>query len=129
MNATQEFCKTGKAREKGKPGKRLEEVAWALFLIMTGALWLVPKAWAPEGAWLAGLGIILLGLNAARRRQGLKMNGFGLAVGAVALVAGMGRILGLDLPILAVFLIVLGATMIVKAIVGTENRDDAFSAS
>ncbi len=45
-------------------GRRLEEVAWSVFLIMTGALWLAPDTWAPAGSWLAGLGLILLGLCA-----------------------------------------------------------------
>jgi hypothetical protein len=129
MSAKQESGKAGEASEPGKLGKRLEEIAWALFLIMTGALWLAPKAWAPEGTWLAGLGLILLGLNAARRLNGLNVQGFGIAVGAAALVAGIGRITGLKLPILAIFLIVLGAIMIIKTMFGREKRDDASSVS
>jgi len=42
---------------------------------------------------------------------------------------GMGRIVGLELPILAIFLIVFGAIMIIKAIFGTEKSDDIFGAS
>ena len=39
-----------------RQGQRLEEIAMALVLIMTGGLWLAPKAMFPEGTWLAGLG-------------------------------------------------------------------------
>ncbi len=95
-------------------GKRLEEIALALALIMTGALWLAPKAIFPEGTWLAGAGLILLGLNAARRIRGLKTSGFGLVAGLIALAAGVGRIIGQDLPIVPALLIVLGAALIVK---------------
>jgi len=42
---------------------------------------------------------------------------------------GMGRIVGLELPILAIFLIVFGAIMIIKAIFGTEKSDDIFGSS
>ena len=43
--------------------KRLEAIAWGLFLIMIGALWLLPDETVPEGTWLLGVGVILLGLN------------------------------------------------------------------
>jgi hypothetical protein len=110
-------------------GKRFEEIALALGLIMTGALWLAPKAIFPEGTWLAGAGLILLGLNAARRIRGLKMSGFGLVAGLIALAAGIGRIIGQDLPIMPALLIVLGAALILKAATApgkTEEGPGAF---
>jgi membrane-bound ClpP family serine protease len=55
--------------------KRLEAVAWGLFLIMIGGLWLLPEA-VPEGTWLFGVGIIMLGLNGVRKLYGIKMSGF-----------------------------------------------------
>lgn len=107
--------------------KRLDEIAWALVLVMTGGLWLAPKTMFPEGTWLAGVGLIILGLNAARRLRGLGMNGFGLVVGLVALAAGIGRIIGRDLPIVPALLIVLGVALIIRA--GTAPRkDDGLSA-
>ncbi len=102
--------------------KRLDEIAWALVLVMTGGLWLAPKTMFPEGTWLAGVGLIILGLNAARRLRGLSMNGFGLIVGLVAFAAGIGRIVGQDLPIVPALLIVLGVALVIKA--GTASRKD-----
>ena len=95
-------------------GKRLDEIAVALALIMTGGLWLAPSGLIPEGAWLAGAGLILLGLNAARRVRGIKASGFGVIVGFVALAAGVGRILGRNLPFWPALLIVLGIALTVK---------------
>ena len=37
---------------------RLEEIGWALFLIMIGALWLTPAELIPSHAWLIGAGLI-----------------------------------------------------------------------
>lgn len=107
--------------------KRLDEIAWALVLVMTGGLWLAPKAMFPEGTWLAGVGLIILGLNAARRLQGLSMNGFGLIVGLVALAAGIGRIIGQDLPVIPILLVVLGVGLVVRAAAGKGSavRPDA----
>jgi hypothetical protein len=94
-------------------GVRLDEIGWALFLIMTGALWLTPGGWAPQGSWLAGLGLILLGLNGARRFCRLRVSPGGIAAGIAALVAGVGQILGgagLFIPILLVALGIVLAT-------------------
>jgi hypothetical protein len=110
-------------------GKRLEEIAWALFLIMSGALWLAPKAWVPEGTWLAGFGLILLGLNAARRLYGLKLEGFGLVVGLAAFAAGIGRMLGRDLPFVAILLILVGLAMTIKAFIPAGKRDGGVGAA
>jgi len=96
--------------------KRLDEIALALVLIMTGALWLTPKAMFPEGTWLLGAGLIVLGLNAIRRLRGLKMSGFGIVVGLVALAAGIGRILGQELPIIPVLLIVFGVGLVIRTV-------------
>jgi len=97
----------------------------AVFLIMTGALWLAPHAWVPEGTWLAGVGIILLGLNAARRLRGLRASGFGIVAGACALAAGTGRILGFEHLFVPILLIALGAVMVGRAIAGGKNTPSA----
>ena len=109
-------------------GKRLDDIALALVLIMTGALWLAPKAMFPEGTWLAGLGLILLGVNAARRIRGIKTSGFGIVAGLIAAAAGIGRIFGLDLPIIPALLIVLGAVLVVKAATARGNTEDGSGA-
>jgi len=102
-------------------GQRLDEIAMALVLIMTGGLWLAPKAMFPEGTWLAGLGLILLGLNAARRIWGLKTSGFGIIVGLIASAAGIGRILGQDLPLVPILLIIFGVGLVVRAATGSRR--------
>ena len=99
-----------------RKSKRLDEIAWALVLIMTGGLWLAPKGMFPEGAWLVGVGLIILGLNAARAISGLKMSGFGVVVGLVALAAGIGRILGQELPIIPILLIVFGVGLVIRTV-------------
>lgn len=95
--------------------KRLDEIAWALILIMTGALWLAPKAMFPDGTWLAGAGLVLLGLQTARRIGGVRTSGLGLLVGLLALAAGAGRIVGLEVPAIPVLLIILGIGLVIGA--------------
>ena len=125
----QELQTTAETPEKNRLGKRLDELAWALFLVMTGALWLAPDAWVPEGTWLVCAGLILLGLNAARHLNGLRMSGFWIIAGAAALAAGSGRILGFEHLFVPVLLIFLGMAMIGRAIVKTGDPDGTVGAS
>ncbi len=109
-------------------GKRLEEIALALVLIMSGAMWLAPKAMFPEGSWLAGLGLILLVLNAARRVRGIKASAFGVIVGFVALAAGAARIIGADLPFVPALLVVFGVALVIKAASARRKSESATGA-
>ena len=121
----------GAADQSGshRQAKRLDEIALALALIMTGALWLAPKAIFPEGTWLVGVGLILLGLNAARRIGGVKTSGFGIIVGLIASAAGVGRIIGQDLPLVPVLLIILGLGLVIRAASGRARPRSTSDAS
>ena len=102
--------------------KRLETIGWALFLIMIGGLGLVPKDQVPEGIWLIGVGLIMLGLNVARYVYKIKPSGFTIFLGCLAVIAGVGDLFGLDLPILAIALILIGANLLLRPLF-EKNRD------
>ena len=99
-------------------GRRLDEIGWACLLVLTGGLWLVPDAGAPEGTWLAGFGLVLIGLEAVRFLLRHEARGFGLVIGAVASAAGIGRMLGYEFRIVPVLLIAL-ALAVVVSVAGT----------
>lgn len=101
--------------------KRLEEIGWGLFLIMIGVIWLVPNAQVPQGIWLIGVAAIMIGLNAVRYLNGIKMHGFTIALGLLALAAGLGSLFGLKLPIFAILLILVGSIIIVKPLLGKKG--------
>lgn len=94
--------------------KRLEDFGWAVLLIAIGTIWLVPDKLIPQGSWLIAVGVILLGLNAIRYLNGIRMRGFSLAVGIVALIIGLGAFFGLKLPLFPIALIVIGVGMLLK---------------
>jgi len=100
--------------DKQALNKRLETIGWALFLIMIGGSGLVPKEQVPEGVWSIGVGLIMLGLNAARYYYKIKMSTFTIVLGSLALLTGVGELLGLDLPTFAILLILIGASIILK---------------
>ena len=100
--------------EKAALNKRLETAFWGLFLIMLGGQFLLKNVNLPEGIWDVGIGLIFLGLNAARYFNGLRMSGFTTFLGVLALVGGLAQmIFRFDLGG-ALLLIVLGAYLILK---------------
>jgi len=100
--------------ENAALNKRLETAFFGLFLIMAGGQWLLHDANVPNGTWDVGVGLILLGLNAARYFSGLRMSGFTTFLGILAFVGGLAQmIFNFDFGG-ALLLIVLGAYLILK---------------
>lgn len=94
--------------------KRLETVGWGLFLIMLGGFALVQGV--PEGTWLIGAGIIMLGLNAVRLLVGIRASWFTIILGTIALLSGIGSVSGIDIPVGPVLIILIGLAIVVRAL-------------
>jgi len=109
-----EPVKPGQDPEKAALNKKLESVAWGLFLIMLGGFALVPANTIPKGVWSLGVGLIMLGLNAARYYYKLKMSGFTTFLGILSLIGGIVELVGITSLNGALLLIILGAYLIVK---------------
>ncbi|MGQ9675429.1 MAG: hypothetical protein ACUVX1_07165 [Chloroflexota bacterium] len=108
---------TDQKTPKGELNKRLESISWGLFLVMIGGIWLVPDARVPDGTWLVGVGLIMLGLNVARYLNHIAISGFTAFLGAVALMIGLGDLAGIDLPLFPIILIILGLYLLFKVLV------------
>ena len=100
--------------EKAALNKRLETSFWGLFLIMLGGWALIPEEIAPKGLWSIGVGLIMLGLNATRYFNKIRMSGFTTILGILALLGGIGDMLGWADLNGAFLLIILGAYLILK---------------
>ena len=85
-----------------------------MFLIMLAGWWLVPARIAPKGLWSIGVGIIMLGLNAARYFNQIRMSGFTTVLGIIAVIGGVVQLLGVKNLEGAFLLILLGAYLIFK---------------
>ena len=88
--------------------RQLDAIGWALFLIMIGGLWLVPEGRLPEGTWLIGTGLIILGTSLIRYLNNIKISGFWVFLGLLALAAGVGGVFGISLPVFPIMLIIIG---------------------
>ncbi len=94
--------------------RRLEGIGWGVLLITIGTIWLLPAKQVPHGSWLIAVGLIMLGLNAVRYLYALAISGFSLAVGILALLAGLGEFYGLNLPLFPIALIGVGACLLLR---------------
>jgi hypothetical protein len=101
-------------KDKAALNKRLENIAWGLFLIMLGGFALVPGEIVPKGLWSIGVGLIMLGLNLARYLKKIKMSGFTTVLGIISLIGGLLELLGVTNIEGALLLIILGAYLVVK---------------
>ncbi len=100
--------------------KHLEEVAWGLLLTLTGVIWLVPGFPVPFATWLVGTGIILVGANAVRFVVDGRFELFSAVLGVVALVAGTGEYLAVDVPILGLCLLAFGVVLLLRPLLRTR---------
>jgi hypothetical protein len=100
--------------EKVALNKRLENIGWGLFLIMLGGAALVPDEAVSDGWWSIGVGLIMLGLNVARYFNQIRMSGFTTFLGIVSIISGVLQLMGLNDLGGAIFLIVLGAYLLLK---------------
>jgi len=99
-----------------RTNRNIETLAWGALFVWWGITLLIKF---PAGVGLLGVGLILLGANAVRYFQRIRINGFSACIGVLALVWGglelAGTILPFELPVFAILLIALGA-----AVVGLE---------
>ena len=102
--------------------RNFETIAWGMFFVWWGLtdsdLGLIP--FLPQGAGWIGIGLILLGLNAARSLNGIPASSFTTTLGILALAVGglklTRSILGLppiELSLFPILLVALGMTLLI----------------
>lgn len=106
--------------DRGDLGGRLDTIGWGLLLLVTGGILL--WADAPDGSWLAAVGAVLLVITIARAVLGVGASWFIGILGAVALVAGLGGMAGIDVPAIALLSILCGLALVVAPFVSRTSR-------
>ena len=99
---------------KAALNKRLETIGWGLFLVMLGGFILIPVDVINRGIWSIGIGLIMIGLNAARYFNQMRMSGFTTFLGVVSLLGGIAQLMGWYALEGALFFIILGAYLLLK---------------
>lgn len=91
-------------------GKKLDAVGWALFFIWIGVVMLVKAL--PKGIGAIGVGVIVLGISVARLVTRASVSAFWIVIGTLFVLAGVGELMAIDLPLLPVALIVCGVLLL-----------------
>lgn len=119
MSSTAPHVHPGSWRQDAKKtalDNRLAALFWALMFILAGVIWLFPDERIPDGTWLVGIGVILLALNAVRLTRGIPVRVLPTILGAVALAAGLAAYAGAELPLVALTMLAIGASIIVEVL-------------
>ena len=107
--------------------RRLESIGWGAFFVWWGLTELFPSL--PAGIGAIGIGLILLGLNAVRLRNGLPTSGFTTTLGILALVLGGLELaqhvlhLPFEIPVFGILLIVLGMIILGRELTGKRSAN------
>lgn len=100
--------------EREQLDRQLHDLGWGLLFLLTGLVWLLPAGRVPNGTWMFGAAAILLGVNLIRYIMKVPVSGFSVLLGFGALLAGLSEFWRTDLPLLAICLIVIGASLALK---------------
>ena len=57
----------------------------------------------------------MLGLNAVRLLVGIRASWFTITLGTIALLSGLGSVLGIDIPVGPVLIVLIGLAIIARA--------------
>ncbi len=112
--------------EKHSQKRDLGAIAWGAFFIWWGMTELFPSL--PAGTGALGIGLILLGLNAARYSSGVPTSRFSTSVGILAVIwgglelAGVFLNLPFEIPVFAILLVVLGVMVLAPVFFKSRNE-------
>ncbi len=105
--------------------RNFDAIGWGALFIWWGISVLVTSL--PAGTVAIGTGVILIGVNVARKLSGVPISRFSTTVGILALVWGVLELVGVllslpfELPMFAILLIVLGVIVLWPELTGTKN--------
>jgi hypothetical protein len=109
-------------KNKGVLPRKLDATGWGLFFIWTGIAFLGDVGW---GVGLLGVGIIPLGVQAARKYLGLQLEGFWVAVGFFFVAGGIWKLFNIQLGLLPILCIAAGVALLGSRLVGSRETDRA----
>jgi hypothetical protein len=93
--------------------RQIDSAGWAVFFIWVGVALLAHIPW---GWFLVGVGVLVLGAQAARRQMNLKVETSGIVIGLLFLVGGVWELLALQWPLIPILLILLGVYLLQKSV-------------
>lgn len=100
-----------KTSEKHNLAARMEAVEWGLFFIWLGIVFLLN---IDTGVGLLGVGLIILGMQMARKNYNLEWDRFWVVVGLLFVAGGLWELFNVKLPLVPILFIGAGVAILVS---------------
>lgn len=98
--------------EDKRKNRKIEHASWALFLMFFGLMFIVDEKIIPDGAWMMGIGALLVLLNILRYTQSLPLSHFTSGLGVILIIFGIGDYASYDIPKGALIIFIIGAFLL-----------------
>ncbi len=111
------------SRRRGRSAieKRYSNIGWAIFLILAGAVMLLPHVLVPEGfLWIAA-GVIMLGYRSAVATRGIKAPTALVFAGIAFIAIGVSEFVDFNIDVVPLLLIIGGVVLLGRAMSSREN--------
>lgn len=99
--------------------QKLDKFGWGLFFLWVGFALLAKISW---GIGLLGVGVIVLGGQAARRYLSLALETFWVLVGVLFLLAGFWQLFSVQVSLIPIVCIVAGVLLLVSGLIGKPQN-------
>lgn len=99
--------------------RKLDAVGWGVFFVWMGIIMLVKIL--PAGVGSIGIGAIILGEAVARFLLKVSISAFWVLMGAIFILAGIGELWAINLPLLPIAFIIVGALLIFRQTTKTNK--------
>lgn len=96
--------------QKSDLDRKLDGIGWGLFFVWVGMVMLMDLG---SGVAMLGIGLITLGVQAARKLWDLKIESFWVVVGLVFFLSGVWSLFEAKMPLVPILLIVAGLAVLV----------------
>lgn len=99
--------------------RRLDGAGWGLLFMWVGISLATRIGW---GVALVGVGLIMLGVQGARKVNGLALDRFAFTVGGVLVAGGLWETVYGSVAVVPLLCIAVGAVLLVSALTGRPRR-------
>lgn len=105
---------TTKLSSEGSKATIYGEFGFAIFIILFGLAYLLPKQYAPEGSLLLAAGTIILTVSCIKWLKSIDVEVFDVVLGTILLINGINKMFLLGLGVLPVLLVIFGVASLIS---------------
>jgi hypothetical protein len=101
--------------------RNFNAVGWGLFFIWIGICYLAGISFA---VGILGVGIILLGVQLARKLSNVKSETFWVVVGILFVIGGIWDLLKIQFDLVPILILIAGVLLLISAFTGKKSTEE-----